>query len=244
MRPWRRLDRDDRIAIERRSAPRSPATNGGGGGALGWLHNFDADSLAGVAGRAPGTGDGTLDLRLGQRHPSHAVRPINAIASTAKRTRDGATTARATFNYAIEAAGVDRHILPQAVRAARRQADQCRDHARESAQGGTLLSVESALPDSVSYSYSVSGNLGTRLTAARIDDYGAACESFWPGRVRSGLAGRTVHRSCTSQLGATRDPWAPAQGRIRGVSKPLPHLRSELTLVGDYQDLSGSKHAR
>ena len=28
-----------------------------------------------------------------------------------------------------------------------------------------------------------------------------------------------------------------------GMTKPLPHLRSDLTLVADYQNLSGSKRA-
>ncbi len=44
---------DDRIAVSADGAtlkgPAAPATSGGGG-SLGWLHNFDADSLLGVAG--------------------------------------------------------------------------------------------------------------------------------------------------------------------------------------------------
>ena len=35
---------------------------------------------------------------------------------------------------------------------------------------------------------------------------------------------------------------AQAQEGYVGVAKPFPRLRGELTLIVDYQDLSGSKH--
>jgi len=40
---------DDRIAVSADGATLT-GTRGGGGGSLGWLHNFDADSLAGAGG--------------------------------------------------------------------------------------------------------------------------------------------------------------------------------------------------
>ena len=39
---------DDRIVLSVDGST-LPGTNGGGGGSVGWLHNFDADTLAGVA---------------------------------------------------------------------------------------------------------------------------------------------------------------------------------------------------
>src|SRR5258707_5804326 len=39
---------DDRIALSANGST-LPGTNGGGGGSAAWLHNFDADTLAGVA---------------------------------------------------------------------------------------------------------------------------------------------------------------------------------------------------
>jgi len=39
---------DDRIVLSVNGST-LPGTNGGGGGSAGWLHNFDANTLAGIA---------------------------------------------------------------------------------------------------------------------------------------------------------------------------------------------------
>jgi hypothetical protein len=84
----------------------------------------------------------------------------------------------------------------------------------------------------VSYAYSVSGNLGTHLTAARIDLYGSKVNFL--GGVSFGQVSPTVLGLELVLPGKTLK-----EGYV-GMSIPLPHLRGDLTLVLDYQDLSGS----
>ena len=60
------LDSDDRIAVSA-DGQTLTGTNGGGGASLGWLHNFDADTILRCRGRAAVLGQCALDLRLAQR---------------------------------------------------------------------------------------------------------------------------------------------------------------------------------
>jgi len=87
---------DDRIALSANGST-LPGTNGGGGGSVGWLHNFDADTLAGVAVEHQvisvahwtfGSVNGSLTRELGTL----------VIASTARRTRAPATMVRMPSN--------------------------------------------------------------------------------------------------------------------------------------------------
>jgi hypothetical protein len=84
----------------------------------------------------------------------------------------------------------------------------------------------------VSYAYSVGGNLGTHLTSARIDLYGSKV-NFLAG-VSFGQVSPTVVGLEFIVPGKTLK-----EGYV-GVTKPLPQIRGDLSLVVDYQDLSGS----
>jgi hypothetical protein len=86
----------------------------------------------------------------------------------------------------------------------------------------------------------VSGNLGTRLTAARIDIYGAAVSFL--GGVAFGQASPVILGAVSNEIVVLVPGHRLREGYV-GITKPLPHLRSDLTLVADYQDLSGSKRA-
>jgi hypothetical protein len=83
----------------------------------------------------------------------------------------------------------------------------------------------------------VSGNLGTRLTAVRIDGYGPTANVF--AGVAFGPAAPVIVLNFQSGTIPARQLH---EGYV-GISKPLPRLRSELTVVADYQNLSGIKHA-
>jgi hypothetical protein len=84
----------------------------------------------------------------------------------------------------------------------------------------------------VSYADTVGGNLGTHLTSGRIDLNGSQL-NFLAG-VSFGQVSPTVLNLNISLPGKTLK-----EGYV-GVTKLLPHLRGALTLVVDYQDLSGS----
>jgi hypothetical protein len=83
----------------------------------------------------------------------------------------------------------------------------------------------------VGYQHSFGGNLGTRLTTARVDVYTSQV-SF--------LAGAAIGQASPSVLGInlTLGPRDLREGYV-GVVKSFPKLRGDLTFIVDYQRLSG-----
>ena len=94
---------------------------------------------------------------------------------------------------------------------------------------------------SVSYSYSVSGNLGTRLTAVRIDEYNTVVNLLAGGAFGQASPIVLGLGPIPNQLVVLTPGHRLKEGYV-GLSKPLPHVRSEVTFVADYQDVSGIKH--
>ncbi len=90
----------------------------------------------------------------------------------------------------------------------------------------------------VSYTQSVSGNLGTRLAAARVDLYGPSVN--WLAGVSFGQASPVI--VLNFQTGLEVPAGHLKEGYV-GFSKPFPRWRSELLLVADYQSLAGENHA-
>jgi hypothetical protein len=88
------------------------------------------------------------------------------------------------------------------------------------------------LQTSVSYSHSVSGNLGTRLTGLRLDAYGPRV-NYLAGAAYGPASAAVLGLDFTVPVHRLKEAYA-------GVSKPLPRWRSDLTLTADYQDLAGS----
>jgi hypothetical protein len=220
---------DDRIAL---SAQGSSLTNtgGGGGASAAWLHNFDADTLLGVAAEyqalsvshwafaslsgamTRGTGDARYTF-YGEAHEGAG--------------RDGPHA----FKYRIEGLGVTGtyfHRLSATVED--KQVNVESTH-------GNLPKVQLAylwnprIQTTVGHQHSIGGNLGTRLTTARVDVY-ASQMSF--------LAGAAIGQAAPALLGqvVTLGPHTLREGYV-GVVKPFPKLRGELTLIVDYQRLSG-----
>jgi hypothetical protein len=225
---------DDRIAVSADGATLT-GTHGGGGGSLGWLHNFDADSLVGVA--AEHQVIGVARWTFGSLNGSFTRGPENQRYSVYAEAHEGTgNDGLHAFHYAIEGVGiVGTYLHKLSVQVEDKQID---------VQGtrGNLPKVGVAylwnphLQTQASYSSSVSGNLGTHLAAARVDEYNAAVNLF--AGVAFGQAAPTIYLPFGG-LVTTRQLH---EGYV-GASKPVPHLRSELTLVADYQNLSGIKHA-
>jgi len=224
---------DDRIAISAQGSTLT-GTNGGGGGSLGWLHNFDPSSLGTIAiehqelAAARWTfGSVTGSLTRGPDDARYSV-----YAEAHEGTGDDGPN---TFNYEIEAAGVIgtfSHKLSAQLED--RRVDVETTHGNLPKVGLSYLWGPHLLT-SVAYQYSVSGNLGTRMTTARIDKYGAVVNFL--GGVAFGQASATV-----LNLGVEYPGHQLKEGYV-GMSKPFAHKRSELTLIADYLDLSGSKRA-
>ena len=221
---------DDRIVL---SADGStlPGTNGGGGGSIGWLHNFDADTLAGVAVEHQvisvahwtfASVNGSVTRAFG-----------NARYGFYGEAHEGAgDDGPHAFKYSIVAAGVvGTYFRRLSVQLDDRQYEVEKTHGNLPKLGLSYLWNPRVLT-TVSYAHSVSGNLGTHLTAGRIDLYGSKVSFL--GGVAFGQVSPTV-----LGLELVIPGKSLSEGYV-GVTKPLPNARGDLTLVVDYQDLSGS----
>jgi hypothetical protein len=219
---------DDRISL---GANGSSLNNTGGGGAsAGWLHNFDADTLLGVAAEyqalsvshwAFASVNGAITRGPGdQRYTFYGEAHEGA-------GRDGPHA----FKYRVEALGVTGtyyHRLSATLED--KQVNVETTH-------GNLPKVQLAylwnprIQTTVGYQHSFGGNLGTRLTTARVDVY-ASQISF--------LAGGAIGQAAPSVLGInlTLGPHDLREGYV-GVIKSFPRVRGELILIADYQRLSG-----
>jgi hypothetical protein len=237
---------DDRIAFSANGGTLTD-TSGGGGGALAWIHNFNADALAGVAAehQVIGTGHWTF----GSLNGSYTLGPGDERYSLYAEVHEGAGDDGANaFQYRIETLGVfGTYYHRLSLQAEDKQIDIEKSHGNLPKLGISYL-LDPHLQASANYSYSLGGNLGTRLTGLRIDGYTSQFNL---------LAGYTFGQAAPNILifpGGDRSTGANAscllcvtiparqlhEGYI-GVTKPLPQWRSEIGLNADYIDLSGSK---
>jgi hypothetical protein len=232
---WSEDATDDRIAISANGDTLS-GTNGGGGGSLGWLHNFDANSLAAVAVEHQGIANSqwTFGSVLGSLGRVWS----GALYSMYGEAHEGAgAEGMRRFNYEIEAVGVSGTFF-------NRFTAQLEDREIEvEPTHGNLPKLALSyvwsphVLTTASFASSVSGNLGTHLGAARIDYYGSVLK-FLAG-VAYGQASPVV---LDINIGLVVPGTRLKEGYV-GLAKPFPHARGELTLVADYLDLSGSRRA-
>jgi hypothetical protein len=221
---------DDRIVLSIDGST-LPGTNGGGGGSVGWLHNFDANTLAGVAVEHQGISaaqwtfgslNGSLSRELGDARYSFYGDAHEGAGDDGPRA----------FKYSVVAAGIiGTYSHRLSVQLEDRQFDVETTHGNLPKIGLSYL-VNPHILTAVSYADSVSGNLGTHLTSARIDAYTSQANF---------LAGVAFGQVSPTVLGLEFVvPGKSLREGYVGVTKPLPHTRGELTLVIDYQDLAGS----
>jgi hypothetical protein len=221
---------DDRIALSANGSSLT-GTRGGGGASASWLHNFDADTLLGVAAQyqalsvshwAFASLNGAVTRGPGdQRYTFYGQADEGA-------GRDGPRA----FKYRLETLGVTGTYFHQlSATVEDKQVNVETTH-------GNLPKLQLAylwsprIQTTVGYQHSFGGNLGTRLTTARVDVY-ASKVSF--------LAGGAIGQASPSVLGInlTLGPRDLREGYV-GVIKSFPSLRGELTFIVDYQRLSGA----
>lgn len=226
---------DDRIAVSANGSTLSD-TNGGGGGSLGWLHNFNADALAGAAVEHQQLSD--ANWTFGSLNGSLIGGPAEQRFGVYGEAHEGAGhDAGKAFRYSIVAAGVTGTFAHKlSAQLEDRQIDVETTHGNLPKVGLSYL-WGPQWSTSVSYSYSVSGNLGTRLTAARIDWFGGPVKLL-----AGGAFGQASPVVLNLQSGIVSPGSRLKEGYV-GLSKPLARFRSELTLVADYLELSGVKRA-
>ena len=136
---------DDRIVVSADGTTLT-GTNGGAGASLGWLHNFDASNIAGIAVEHQGLSD--AQWTFASLNGSTAIGPADQRYTFSGEAHEGAghDGVRA-FHYRIEAVDVAGTYDSKLIGADRGSADRCRDDAWESAEGRVDLSVESPCLD-------------------------------------------------------------------------------------------------
>ena len=209
-------------------------TNGGEGGAIGWLHNFNPDALITL---------GAEHQRIGDAHWSFGslTGAISSDLGNGRYTFSGEVHEGSgkngvrPFRYEIEAlqvTGTYFHRLSVQLEVQRIDVDTLHGNLPKITVG--YLWTPHWLT-SFSRSDSAGGNLGTQLDSLRIDRYGKHVNLIVGGSY--GRASLII----IDGLGVVAPGHILREGYI-GASK-LFAQRTEVTMTGDYQNLSGSKRA-
>lgn len=208
-------------------------TNGGEGGSIGWLHNFDANTLLTL---------GAEHQRLGVAHWSFGsvTGAVSSDLGNGRYTFSGEAHEGAgedgphSLEYRIEAlqvTGTYFHRLSVQLEARRIDVETLHGNLPQ-----ITLSYLWTPKWSTSFarSDSAGGNLGTQLNTVRIDHYGQSVHL---------LAGGSYGRASPIiiALGIVSPGHILREGYL-GAARTFAR-RTEITLTGDYLNLSGSKRA-
>ena len=230
----------DSTATDRISASASGSTltgtNGGAGASVGWLHNFDPDSLITVA--AEHQAISVAHWSFGSVAGAVTRGGADGRYTLAADVHEGAgDNGPRSFHYSIVGAGITGTYFQRlSIQVEDRRIDVDTTHGNLPKVGLSYL-WNLHWQTSISYAKSVSGNLGTRLTSARVDKYGTAVNVFGGGSF--GKASPDI----LNLEGQIIAPGHTLREGYMGVSHSFAHARHDLTLIADYLDLSGSKKA-
>lgn len=209
-------------------------TNGGGGGYVGWLHNFSDSALAGAAVEHQalanahwtfGSLNGAYTFGPGDRRYSFYGELHEGGGNSGNRSLQyhvEAVGAIATFNHQLSLQLEDKQFYVDTV-------------------SGNLPKLNVSylwnphLQTALGYAYSVGSNLGTRLASGRVDVYEPLINFF------GGFSAGQATAAALSYFGTPTQTSVPGlrlkEGYV-GATLPLPSIRSEVSLIFDYQDLS------
>ena len=222
---------DDRIVVSANGSTLS-GTNGGGGGSIGWLHNFNPDVIVGVSGEYQTLAGsqwefGSVNLAFG-RGQANTRSNYYAEAHLGSGEDDAHS-----YDYSVYGAGLIQNVTHQvALQIEDKQIDIDQTRGNLPKVGLQVL-WSPRLLTTASYSHSLSGNLGTRLGAVRLDHYG---KSF--NFIVGGAGGKATPAVVNIQTGVV-SPGLTLREAFVGVSKPFSNV--DLTLLGDYLDLADTE---
>lgn len=233
---------DDRIGVSVDGSTLT-GTNGGGGGSLTWLHNFDPSTLAGIAVEHQILADsqwtfGSLNASKGFGSGNQRYNLYGDLHE------GGGVDDTHSFRYEIEDVGVVGtfyHKLSAQVEDKRVDVEST--HGNLPKVGLSYLWGPHVLT-TASYQYTVSGNLGTRIEAVRLDLY-AAKMTFFAGAALGPAAAAVLGIETTSVNKGPQVLVPPRElhEEYVGLTKPFARWHSELTVSADYLDLSGIARA-
>jgi hypothetical protein len=214
---------DDRLTLTANGSTLSHA-KGGGGGAIGWIHNFNADAIVGAAAEYQSIAHshwsfGSLSASFGRGSADHRT---TFYADGHVGSGDDGTR---SFDYATWVAGMYQNVTHQlAIQLEDKQIDIDRTHGNLP-KFGLQYVWNPTLVTNISYAHSISGNLGTRLGFVRVDYYGKSYNLIVGG------AGGKASPDIVDLHGLVAPGLTLREGFI-GVGKPFG--RADVTLLGDY----------
>lgn len=214
---------DDRLAIAVNGSTISRASDGGGG-SIAWLHNFSANTIFGAGAEYQTIANahwsfGTLNFSKGIGGANH--RSTFYAEGRVGSGNDGGQS----FDVRQYHVGLIQGITHQlSLQFEDKQIDIDRTHGNLPKFGIQYL-WSPRLLSNVSYSHSVSGNLGTRLGAVRVDYYGKRFN------VIVGGAGGKASPDIVDLHGLLQEGLTLREG-FAGIGKTFS--RVDLTLLGDY----------
>jgi hypothetical protein len=222
---------DERLVLSTDGSTLSGGS-GGGGGSVTWLRNLTANAVLGAGAEyqqianshwTTGAVSGSLALGQGQAKP-HLYVDVHEGA--------GDIGAHA-FHYSLAIAGLLGTLTPRlSVQLEERRIDIDTSHGNLP-KLGLSLRVTPQLLASASYAYSLGGNLGTKLTTLRLDYSGKGLSAM------AGAAWGPAAPAVFDLLGQVVKPGPTLTEGFAGIGKPVG--RAEWLLVGDYQDVGGTK---
>lgn len=201
----------------------------GGAGSIGWLHNFNADAIVGAAVEYQTVADshwtlGALSFNYGR---GAAETRSNFYVDGRKGSgRDDVHS----FTYGTYTVGLIQNITRQfSVLIEDKQIDVDTTHGNLPKLGMQYLWSLKLLTQ-VSYSHSVSPDLGTRLWATRADYYGKHVNLIF-----GGAAGQATPAVVDPLQVNVTIPGLTTREVFVGVTKPFS--RFDVTLLGDYLEI-------
>jgi hypothetical protein len=203
----------------------------GYGGSLNYLHYFTPDVIFGLGAEHQSIAEsswtfGSLRGALGHGEPASRLTVFGEF-----HYGDGDEDGR-EFDYQVGVLGLSKSFSPKfSVQLESRQIDIDTSHGNLPKLGVTYFWTP-RFSSGVSYAESVSGNLGTELTTARIDHYGQHVNFILGGAVG------TADPSVVNLPGVTLPVQDLKQGFI-GIGKAFS--RGEVLLLGDYLELETSE---
>jgi hypothetical protein len=211
-------------------------TNGGGGGSVAWLHDFDPSTVGYLGAEHQVLAN--AQWTFGSLNLSRGFGPDNERFNAYADIHEGSGhDALRSFDYHIEAAGLIATIDHRlGIIVEDRRIDVENVHGNLPKAGLSML-WNPHFMTSVSYQYSVTGNLATRISAVRFDYFSAAFNLL-----AGADYGPTLPIVFDLPTGLVAERRRLKEGFV-GASKPLKNWHSDITLIADYVDLSGINRA-
>ncbi len=224
--------KQDRLALMV-SGHRLTNTDGGWGASALWLHNFSADTIFGIGGEHQTLGD--ADWNFGKLTFNHGFGAAETRTNLYLEVNEGTGEDLIhDYDYSIVAVGMYQNLTRQfTLQLEDKQVDVDTTQGNLPKLGLSYLWTP-RFSTSVGYAHSVSGNLDTRLTTARIDGYTKTTNLF-VGAANGQAAPIVINLP----------PGTPVPGFIlheyyMGVGRAFS--RADTTLVLDFARLGESNH--